>query len=64
MVELNLYAVQVFEDDYMGGKLTYILGADKDDNYYTLYYLDSVEVYSEDDLLHMLFRARHHRLIT
>lgn len=49
LVELNLYAVQVFEDDYMGGKLTYILGADKDDNYYTLYYLDSVEVYSEDD---------------
>ena len=48
LVKLDLYAVQVFEDDYLGGKLTYLLAADDDNNYYALYYLDSTEVYNED----------------
>ena len=48
LVKLDLYAVQVFEDDYLGGKLTYLLAADDDNNYYALYYLASTEVYNED----------------
>ena len=48
LVKIDLYAVQVFEDDYMGGKLTYILAVDDDGSYYALYYLDSAEVYDED----------------
>ena len=48
LLKLDLYAVQVFEDDYLGGKLTYLLAADDDNNYYALYYLDSTEVYNED----------------
>ena len=48
LVKLNLYAIQVFEDDYLGGKLTYLLAADNDNNYYAIYYLDSAEVYNED----------------
>lgn len=48
LVKLDLYAMQVFEDDYLGGKLTYLLAADDDNNYYALYYLDSTEVYNED----------------
>ena len=48
LVKLDLYAVQVFEDDYLGGKLTSLLATDDDNNYYALYYLDSTEVYDED----------------
>lgn len=48
LVKLDLYALQVFEDDCLGGKLTYLLAADDDNNYYALYYLDSTEVYDED----------------
>lgn len=48
LVKLDLYAVQVFEDDYLDGKLTYLLAVDDDANYYALYYLDSAEVYDED----------------
>jgi hypothetical protein len=48
LVKLNLYAVQVFEDDYLNGKLTYLLAADDDNNYYAMYYLGSAEVYDED----------------
>lgn len=48
LVKVNLYAMQVFEDDYMNGKLTYILAADDDGGYYALYYLDSVNIYDND----------------
>ena len=48
LVKLDLYAVQVFEDDCLGGKLTCLLAADGDANYYALYYLDSAEVYDGD----------------
>ena len=48
LVKLDLYAVQVFEDDYMDGKLTYILGADDEGSYYALYYLGSADIYDED----------------
>ena len=40
--------MQVFEDDYMDGKLTYILGADDEGSYYALYYLGSADIYDED----------------
>ena len=48
LVKIDLYAVQVFEDDYMGGKLTYILAVDDNGSFYALYYLDTAEVYDED----------------
>ncbi len=51
LVKLDLYAVQVFEDDCLGGKLTYLLATDDDNNYYALYYLDSMEVYDGDTFI-------------
>lgn len=48
LVSVDLYAVQVFEDDFMDGKITYMLAVDDDNNYYALYYLDTVEVYEDD----------------
>lgn len=49
LVKLDLYAAQVFEDDFGDGKLTSILAVDEEFNYYALYYTDSVEVYDEDE---------------
>lgn len=49
LVKLSLYAVQVFEDDCLNGKLTSVLAVDTDGNYYVLYYLDTVEVYEGDE---------------
>ena len=48
LVKIDLYAVQVFEDDYMDGKLTYILAVDDEGSYYALYYLGSTDVYDKD----------------
>ena len=48
LVKLDLYAIQVFEDDYFNGKLTSLLAADDGNNYYAMYYLGSTEVYDED----------------
>lgn len=48
LVELELYAVQVFEDEFLSGKLTYLLAVDEDGNYYAVYYLGSADVYNED----------------
>lgn len=51
LVKLNLYAAQVFEDDFIyNGKLTYLLAVDDDGNYYAVYYLGSAEVYDEDTI--------------
>lgn len=44
----GLYTVQVFEQDYLGGKLTSILAMDDDGEFYVLHYLDAVEVYEGD----------------
>ena len=53
------------EDDYLGGKLTYLLAADDDNNYYALYYLDSTEVYNEDTFTaYVSFHVQLLRLIT
>ena len=49
LVKLDLYAAQVFEDDFNDGKLTSILAVDEEFNYYAIYYTDSVEVYDEDE---------------
>lgn len=48
LVKLQLTAYQVFEDDYRDGKLTSMLAVDKDDTFYSLYYLDTIEIYEGD----------------
>ena len=50
LVKLDLYVVQVFEDDFLSGKLTSLLATDEDANCYALYYLDTAEVYEGDSL--------------
>ena len=44
----NLYAMQVFEEDFFNDKLTWILASDDDFNYYAIYYLGTAELYAED----------------
>ena len=44
----SLHALQVFEEDFFDGKLTSILAADDEYNYYAIYYLDTVEIYEGD----------------
>ena len=51
LVKQSLYVAQIFEDDFLDGKLTSILGVDDDDNYYVVYYLDSVDVYDGDRIV-------------
>ena len=48
LIKLKLTAQQVFEDDILDGKLTSLLARDTDNNYYAIYYRDSVEVYDGD----------------
>ena len=50
-IKLNLVAQQVFEDEFLDGKVTSLLARDTDNNYYTVYYRDSVEVYDGDSFV-------------
>ena len=50
LIKLELYAAQVYEDEFedLNDTVTYLLAADADENLYTLYYLDSAEIYDGD----------------
>ncbi len=49
LIKLKLTAMQVFEDDFLNDeKLTSVLAHDSENNYYAVYYRDSVEVYDGD----------------
>ena len=50
LIKLELYAVQVYEDEFeeLNDTVTYLLAVDADENVYTLYFLDSVEIYDGD----------------
>lgn len=49
IVKVNLRAAQVFEDEYSGRKITYLLAVDGDGDFYTLYYLDTADIYENDN---------------
>lgn len=50
LIKLELYAAQVYEDEFedINDTVTYLLAADADENLYTLYYLGSAEIYDGD----------------
>ena len=51
LIKLELIAAQVYEDAFdedTNEMVTYLLGADKDENLYTLFYLDTAEIYDGD----------------
>ena len=50
LIKLELYAAQVYEDEFkeINGTVTYLLAIDSDENLYALYYLDSAEIYDGD----------------
>ena len=50
LIKLDLYAAQVYEDEFedINETVTYLLGVDEDENLYTLYYLNSAEIYDGD----------------
>lgn len=50
LIKLELYAAQVYEDEFeeLNDTVTYLLAADADENLYTLYFLNSVEIYDGD----------------
>lgn len=52
LIKLKLTIAQIFEDqiDDIDETVTYFLAADSDGNWYTLYYLDSAEIYEGDTI--------------
>lgn len=48
LVKLRLTAIQVFEDDFIDGKVTYLLARDSEGQTYTVYYQNHAEIYDGD----------------
>ena len=51
LVKLELYAAQVYEDEFedLDYPVTYLLAIDKNENLYTLYYIGSEDIYDGDE---------------